>query len=613
MTGSVKGHAAAMPAVGYTRPAQVDPTGLIVAHVTEDGATRQVFDFSDLECSPELLLSLVQGFARAVSQGGRWRAAESAKSGSKSLRRFIRAIASHDPPIRRIDELGPEVWWAWRAEIERTERWPGVVNHVRVLLIDTPGVPELTRKAMRGRTRTPKSRLYVAYSRDEFNRIRAAALTIARAGQQRIDANLATLEVYRNGDEPADAPRVRVRGTTWTAGALLDHLARTGTVSSEVAESGTSSKCRALLNLESATIIDEALFPSATEMLSVAFLLTCARGYNPSVIDTLTVNTGRADDRVSEAPVHLLHLDKPRRGPAARCSGESLTGQDGRVIDRAIALTAQARKTMGLLGVPTDSLVLYRMPNNYGRDGSKVFSTNLDHKWANLRWRAMVDLTADDGTPLKVTFQRLRLTEQVLNTKPRQNSAAVSESLYRQPDEQTRVQTASAIIRGQSEALEHARVTVQMRTLTDSDIVSAAVDPTALAERLGVAPEKIRLLLSGALNTATGACMDFEHSPFAEREGEPCRASFLTCLGCSNAVATPAHLPRLVALSGALERIGSAVTPTVWDEDYAVHHTRLTELLEMNTTVEQRAAAKRDVTAADEAAILRLLARELDV
>jgi hypothetical protein len=603
-----------MPEDGYTRPPQVDPTGLIVVHVTEDGASRQAFDFSDLECPPELLRSLVQGFARAVSQGGRWRAVASARNGARDLRRFVRYVAKHDPPLSRIDDLGPEVWWSWRSSIESSNRYPTAVFTIRGLLMDTSGVPELTFKAMQARFRKPKSRMYVAYSREEFNLIRKVALGIVRTAQQRIDANVATLDAYRNGDEPAESPRARVRGTTWSAGALLDHLALTGKAPPGTFGGGTRGECRELLNLEGATAIHEALFPNSTEMLSLAFLLTCACAYNPSVIKNLTINTDRADDRTSEAPVHVVHLDKPRRGPAARFSDESLTGRAARVIDRAVTLTEQARKTMTLLGTPTDSLVLYRAGAYYGDDGSNVFRTNLDHhRSLYLKWNTRADLKCDDGTPLTVTFQRLRLTEQVLNSRPRQNSASVSESVYRQPDQQTRREAASVILRGQSEALEHARVTVQMRALTDSDVAEALADPTALAQRLGVPPEKIKLLLSGGLNTATGACLDFANSPFAEREGEPCRASFIACLGCRNAVATPAHLPRLVALSGALERIGSAVTPAVWDEDYAVHHARLTELLETNTTVEQRAAALRATTAADEESILRLLARGLDV
>lgn len=112
-------------------------------------------------------------------------------------------------------------------------------------------------------------------------------------------------------------------------------------------------------------------------------------------------------------------------------------------------------------------------------------------------WQDRTQLLADDETPLWLSLQRLRLTEQVLNKRPRQNSAQVSETVYRQPDPQTRKEAAAVIVGGQLDAVEHARVTVAMRTVSDHEIAEAQVNPAALGQRLGVAPEKVRLLLSG--------------------------------------------------------------------------------------------------------------------
>lgn len=114
------------------------------------------------------------------------------------------------------------------------------------------------------------------------------------------------------------------------------------------------------------------------------------------------------------------------------------------------------------------------------------------------------------------------------------------------------------------------------------------------------------------MNTATGACLDFAASPFATEADDGCPASFQACLGCSNAVATPSHIPRLVALAKALERIYSAVTSEVWAEDYASHYARLTDVLVSNTTSEQREHAMRQVTTEDETMLNRLLSRGLD-
>ena len=82
-------------------------------------------------------------------------------------------------------------------------------------------------------------------------------------------------------------------------------------------------------------------------------------------------------------------------------------------------------------------------------------------------------------------------------------------------------------------------------------------------------------ILSGKKDTATVACKDISHHPVT---GLPCTESFLACLMCENAVATPRHLPRLVALHSALEDLRGSVTETSWN-DLSDHHLRLTAFL----------------------------------
>jgi hypothetical protein len=601
-----------MPSKGYSRPPQVTDSGLVVRHTTEDGSITTVFDFREVDCPPELLLSLANGFAVACGPDGRWRASISAKNGSAAMRAFIKSVAEQPNPPARIGDISPEVWWAWRAEMAKTNRWPSVIQLVQGLLTDTSGVPESTRRALRARLSKPKKRLYNAYSRSEFQRIRSTAAGIVRTALHRIDVNTALLEAYRAGGEAQDTPSQTVGGQRWTAGSLLDCLARTGTLPKQHFTSRRG-PLRELINLDGAKTIVEALFPNSVEILAVCVLLVCERGYNCSVLENLTIaDLDRADDHAEDEQIHVLHLDKPRRGAGSRYSDESLTGEASRTIARTIALTAQARETVRLIGRPTDSLFMFRKSNTGGQEKS-LFETRVPRAGHFIQcWQDRTKLTADDGGPLWLSLQRLRLTEQVLNNKPRQNSPNVSESVYRQPDPQTRSEAKGVIVRGQLEAIDHARVTVAMRTVSDQEIEGARSDPAALAQRLGVPPEKVRLLLSGVLNTATGACLDFNASPFAVEPDDGCPASFLACLGCPNAVATPAHLPRLVALGRALERIGSAVTREVWLEDYADHYGRLTDLLESNTTPQQREHLVQEVRTEDEAVIDRLLTRGFD-
>jgi hypothetical protein len=53
---------------------------------------------------------------------------------------------------------------------------------------------------------------------------------------------------------------------------------------------------------------------------------------------------------------------------------------------------------------------------------------------------------------------------------------------------------------------------------------------------------------------ADGTCLDFTNSPLGP-PGQPCTASFLDCLACSNAVATRRQLPRLAWLHRALDAL----------------------------------------------------------
>ena len=90
---------------------------------------------------------------------------------------------------------------------------------------------------------------------------------------------------------------------------------------------------------------------------------------------------------------------------------------------------------------------------------------------------------------------------------------------------------------GLTDAVSHARETVTMRMLLDAEPGQPAGGVAGLAQALA----------DGALDTATGACLDFTNSP-SGLPGQPCTASFLDCLVCPNAIATRRHLPRLAWL-----------------------------------------------------------------
>jgi len=214
------------------------------------------------------------------------------------------------------------------------------------------------------------------------------------------------------------------------------------------------------------------------------------------------------------------------------------------------------------------------------------------------RWAASAGL-AGPGGPEQVSLRRLRRTVQVLiRREPAQNTTQTHEQVYVLRDPATQPEAEQVTAQGLSDAVGHARQVMQMRVLLDAGTGQ-------LTDYTGT-PDKAQALADGTLDTATGACLDYRHSPFSP-PGQPCTASFLDCLACRNAVATRRHLPRLAWLHRALDELRRTVDAAAWAQDWRTHFLRLTALLEDNTTPAERDAAARAVSDTDRELIGQLL------
>ena len=121
----------------------------------------------------------------------------------------------------------------------------------------------------------------------------------------------------------------------------------------------------------------------------------------------------------------------------------------------------------------------------------------------------------------------------------------------------------------------------------------------------------LQRMLAGEMDTVMGACIDHTSSPHAAA-GQPCRASFMLCLSCPCARATPSHLPVQVQTHDQLERRKSAVTPLRWAQRFALPHAQLADLLDRAGTAAV-ADARSAVIAREREIVDRFLDRELDV
>lgn len=517
-------------------------------------------------------------------------------------------LNANNPEVATLSTLGPEVWWTWRSTKDDA-RWPGQVNMMRALLSESRTLPESTRRAMRAKTTKPRKRLPKndAYSRAEFNSIRRAASHRVNQALRRIESNAAVMRSYRAGAEVPGRGVLRSQGTPWTPGSLLDHLSKVGMLPSPYLAYRT--KLKGLFDLREVSNPAHALFPSIDEIYCLMVLLVCERGFNLGVMDNLTVLSFESSDRSTESPVHTVGIDKPRRG-INRHSDEILAGEAGKLWDRAVELTQPCRDALVAMGTPTDKLLVAHRSKDL--EGRGPFRTD----WSNALlagYRSGRTAPEDDaGQPIRVSFQRLRLTEQLLSQHARQNSESVSEDIYRRPDPATIEAAAQTIEQGQADAVGHALATVQVRAMTAAEVAEAKQNPAEAAARLGIPDLTLKLLLAGKLDTPTGACVDFFGSPFATDPGNPCPASFFACFACGNSVITPRHLPRLVALLDAFDDIATVVSVRRWESDYAQHYARLRSVITTNATEQETAQARAAVTPAERDVIAQLVRRNLD-
>jgi hypothetical protein len=341
------------------------------------------------------------------------------------------------------------------------------------------------------------------------------------------------------------------------------------------------------------------LFLTMPEAAALAVLLVCDQGWNRSVLDAMTVPDDMPGAGEDSLDIYRAGIVKRRRPARARYSSANLPdtgpGSPGRLIRQAIEATQQARITLAALGTPTDRLLVSRRDQFRGRQDR--FFLGAPPGDSMRRWAAGAGLAGPDGEPLQVSLRRLRRTVQVLiRREPAQNSQQVHESAYVLRDPAALPEAEQVTAQGLTNAVSHARATVKMRMLLDAG-------PGQLAA--GAAGQQ-QALADGTLDTATGACLDFTNIPFGT-PGQPCTASFLDCLACSNAVATRRHLPRLAWLHRALDELRATAPPATWERDWQAHFLRLTSLLEDNTAAAERQAAARAASDDDRELIAGLL------
>ena len=297
-------------------------------------------------------------------------------------------------------------------------------------------------------------------------------------------------------------------------------------------------------------------------------------------------------------------------GPERRYTSAILTRRQARLWEMAVACTQPARDTLAAIGHPTTQLLVAVSQSTDTTGPAGVFIVDLlTQSPGSLPWHRKVQLEADDGTPLKVSLQRLRKTWLGMHRRPSQNTRAVLEQTYLRNDPEVVALAGEEAERGLTDMVVGAKEGLARRIGTDD--LAAARD--GADEASGLTPEQAEGVLSRQLDTPGAvSCLDILHSPHPGDDGGICTASPLICMVCPNAVSIPAHLPKQLALAQVLENAAAALYGTPRDGQYDVHVFRVRSLIEQATPAEID-QARADITADDIENAERLLRREFDV
>ncbi|MGP3913026.1 hypothetical protein [Nonomuraea sp. 10N515B] len=602
------GRKAALPPSGFTRPPSLSSDGLRVTVFEEDGTVGGVCDFTQtpngrvIPGSLELRRAFAAAFDRKSGPGGTWRSFSTCLFSYRAIYAFLEFASQRQEPLQAPEGITAACWDAWVLQLPAGQLGRMTAHRVQALLNLIPGVAAETLKVVNRRLGVAPRRTPPSYSYEEYEQIRSSAAAIFNTALVRIRTNRDLLRRWYAGEIPHDGP-------DWLVGEALHWVLTTGDVplypNSHPSHRYVVRKYDKALGGRGPGVTWARLFPTRVEALAAGTLLVASEAWNRAPLNQMLVPDHDPAAGEEEFDIHMVEIDKRRRPVHLRHTTNNLLdagpGTPGRLMGQVIEATDLAREHLRLQGRPTNRLLVWR--RLYSGGVGKYFALGIPNQKER-------DPDLDDYHPHNVSLRRLRRTVQVLIRKePAQNTQTVHDDVYVMGDPQLLGEVRDTVAQGLTDAVEHARIIMQMRVVLGED----ADELIELSDD----PELAREIADGLHDTPTAACTGLTSSPFTE-PGLPCTASFLMCLACPNAVATKRHLPRLAYLHHTLNDLRTVLDTEVWERDWREHFQRLDSLPIDEVTQKGRVPraqwdqARAQITDADRGLIDRMLTRKLE-
>lgn len=566
----VAGRPASLP----SNPPEQRVTGTRYMFIAAKSGRRYEIDFSGTGLGSSLESFFVTVFDDVAGPLGTTRSIQAARMHAWGLRSLMHALARIRPVPTAPASFPRSAFLETRLQVG-----PRQYDRLRFALRRradqfSPDVRELLHA--RGSKRPPDGQTS-GLSASELDRVLDAARADVRAARDRIRPNLHELERWRRGviNDPVLALRLR----------LLDGIATTGDCprydnglqhTRMLREAGFKNGAGAL----------SSVFLTAHDAVAFGILLVGLTGHNMSTLESMRTPLHHASDKPdSPDDAIVAKALKPRRGKSRAAMTISAfntpdaTASRGRTGDLRNAhnvfalleaLTAPARNVSG-----ADHLFSWV---SHARAHGIVHSTIVQGtKVRPQNWASGHGILADDGTPLELTFRRLRLTFVTARDRPVAHSRRTLRQTYQAKNTRELHKYQLLVATVLDEQVRVAQSTHHSAFLSEADLVRLSVDPASGAKVLGLPVRVAERLLTGNLDTVLTACVDNENGP--HNDG-PCRASFLLCAGCPCAVAMPTHWPMLVATHRRLLQHRDAMTEIDWARRFGEATARLTQLID---------------------------------
>ena len=607
------GRRAALPQAGYAMPLRlfISEDECRVRLFPENGGRPADIDLSVLPVPPQLQAWFAVAVAGVTGPGGTRRSLRSGLDTLSILKRFTRFLAGLDQPPQSPDQLtaahvsgfilagGPALHRdipALRSILRFAQDPPaGFAARLAQASVPTADVPA------------------VSYSPDEYQRIIAAARSQLRAAAARIASGRAELAAWRTGLIGQAAEPAR-----WEAARLLDHADRRG----DVPRRGNSqTRTYSAQCAGGAPAIMSRLHLTYHEAIAGFVLLLTLTGHNHSTVAALTTAHSRPDGYAGGVPSALVEMVKPRRGSRRASMSQALQQSGGEAsapgtgrgdVTTAFGVYTALLDLAGPARARCGSDSLFAFYHYAGGPAGRGFRAGIPKAalacWARHTWQASGQDNPDGGEPagLRVSSRRLRLTWLEMNQKPVAHTETTLANQYLARNRGNLAEYQHVVAAALADQVTAARSRPPIPALTLHDAELAAADPGTVADRYGLDEQR----LAGRLDTVLVGCTDNLNSPHS-RAGEPCTASFLLCLSCPNARATPAHLPVQVLTADMLTARRGQMTPLDWAQRFADPATRLGDLLARYTSA-AIGDARQAATTTDRDLVERFLRRELD-